>query len=99
MIEELKMVMETLGVATGAAKQFGIFWLAIELFKVVLAYSLGATAMFVFMKISYKILALVRENSFALSLRQIVSPESAYGAMTTSEKTAIIGVLKRGLKG
>ncbi len=63
MIEELKIIMETLGVATGAAKQFGILWLSIELVKVVFAYAIGGALIFVAAKLLGKLVAIVQEQA------------------------------------
>ena len=101
MIEELKVIMETLGTATGAAKQFGVFWLSIELVKVVLGYALGGAALYSVVKIIHKIISSVKEATdeveFVYSLRRIVDP-TATGTLWSSQKNDIFKVIKRGME-
>lgn len=97
MLEELKVIMETLGTATGAAKQFGLFWLGIELIKTIFAYALGGAVILVAWKLVSKVVISIQEQSFVRSLRYLVRTDMAYGAITIEEKTEILSVIKKGL--
>ena len=101
MLEELKVIMETLGTATGAAKQFGVFWLSIELIKVVLGYALGGAALYSVVRIIHKIISTLKdaadETEFIHSLRRLVDTE-AYGHITNDEKNIMTKAIKLGIE-
>jgi len=101
MIEELKIIMETLGTATGAAKQFGIFWLSIECARLVFAYVLGGAGLYAFVQIIHKIINAIKDSNdeveFAYSLRRMVLPK-AYGSIYEHEKLLIAEAVQRGIK-
>ncbi len=97
MLDELKIIMETLGTATGAAKQFGIFWLGIELLKVVLGYTLGGIGIFVAAKIIFKFMSTIQtDNSFIKTLRRIINPNDDWGPVIDSEKEEILEAVRLG---
>ena len=97
-LEQLKAILETIGGATAAAKQFGIFWLGVVLLKSLFHYALIGGLLVILYKVGYRIIVSCQEISFARSLRQIVQPENAYGDMRSSEKAAIVEAVKRGIQ-
>ena len=98
-LEQLKVIMETIGVATGTAKTFGIFWLIIQLLKFIFGYSLGGgIALGAYKIISRVVRSFVEEESFGKALRQIVDSERAYGSFTRGERENIINLVKLGME-
>jgi hypothetical protein len=97
-LEQLKIIMETIGAATGAAKTFGIFWLAIQLVRIIFTFSLlGGVAIGIYKTIRYLIDKTSAENSFIKSLRQVACPDYAYGNVRQSQKTEIFNAVLRGV--
>ena len=95
MIDELKIIMETLGQATGAAKSFGFYWLTIELLKVIFTTGLVGSSLLIVYKSSSKI---ILSMSRAKSIRDIVLPENAYGDITTYEWSQVLKFMLEGSK-
>ncbi|OEU68422.1 MAG: hypothetical protein BBJ57_02335 [Desulfobacterales bacterium PC51MH44] len=100
-LEQLKATMDSIGIATGAAKTFGIFWLVIQLLKYIFAYSLGAGIAFGVYKVVNRLIRSFIENDletlFMKKLRKMVRADG-YGHITDSEREEILEVFKLGLK-
>ena len=96
-MEELKLILETVGQATGAAKQFGIFWLSIYAVKVLGGYVLGGGAVYGAYRLGKMGIAIAIDHSFATSLRGIVCPSQNYGSLTIAEKDRIVEAVKKGM--
>ena len=102
-LEQLKAIMETIGIATGAAKTFGIFWLAIQLIKVLVGYSLVAAVIFTFYKIINRLISSVHDVSNGVSFLKVlrsfvVVTENNYGTVTNHEKDMILKAIKFGME-
>ena len=101
MLEELKVIMETLGTATGAAKQFGIFWLSIQLVEVVFGYVLGGAVLYSIVKIIHRVVTVLKDNAdevaFVYSLRMLVEPNTT-GDLYSFHKNNIFKAVKRGME-
>jgi len=93
--------METLGTATGAAKQFGIFWLSIQLVEVVFGYALGGAVLYSIVKIIHRIITNIKDSvdevAFVHSLRRLVLPDTT-GILYASQKNEIFNAVKRGME-
>lgn len=98
MVEEIKIIMEMFGTATGAAKQFGLVWLGIELLKQIFAYTLGGAVIFLTARLLGQLVQVIQEESFAKTMRRmVVNPDDAWGKVTSTEKKMILNALRRGL--
>jgi energy-converting hydrogenase Eha subunit E len=98
MLEELRIIMETIGTATGAAKDFGILWLVIRLLETVLKYTLGAVAIFAAYRTIENIITRVSAASFATMIKDVIFPNSIGDSLRASEKKEIIKILNRAIR-
>jgi hypothetical protein len=97
-IEQLKLILETVGTATDGVRDFAIAWLAIEAAKYVLGYAVGAACLVATYKIMMRLIGALRENMFAKEIRNLVCPELPYGEITDREKREIMEVVKAGME-
>jgi hypothetical protein len=97
-MEELKIIMETIGAATGAAKDFGIFWLAIRLLEIIFQYVLGAAIVFVIYRTVENIITRVSAATFATEIKDYIFPDSIGDSLRSREKKEIMKIIKRGMR-
>ena len=96
-LEQLKMILETIGAATGAAATIGKWLVARMFIDMIIGYAVGFTALTMLYKCVSHAVKSIRDNCFSHKLREIVLP-GASGDIYESEKTAIINVIKKGLE-
>ncbi len=96
-LEQLKMILETVGNATGAAYTIG-GWLIVRMFlESLLGYAVGFTALVILYKCILMGCKMGQDHCFSHSLREMISPGSS-GDLYPGEMAAIKDTLKKGLE-
>ena len=94
-IEELKLILEMVQSVTGAAQNVAVWWFAYKSAQMLLVFAGLMTALWVVARI---VRGIVRNQTFALKLRDYVCGDSAYGYISRQEEVQMLAVMKRGLE-
>lgn len=97
-IEQLKLIVSTIGNAADGARDFAMAWLLIEAGKALLGYLIGAAGIVALYKVASNLVHLWRESLFATEIRNMVLPHDAWGPITNFEKEKIMETLRAGMR-
>ena len=93
-IEQLKMILDTIGSTTGEVKTFAISWLALDFISALIGWSI----LWILIFLAYKIASPVVSSSLRLTqLRNLVDPGRS-GYVSSYEYKEIKDAVERGLK-
>ena len=97
-IPELQVVVEMIGGLGGAAAGGFTWWLVLQAFGMVLAYSLGGAIAFFTYKVSVGAINRVPQDQALMTLRELLGVGSD-GVLIDSERRAIVEKVRELLKG
>ena len=99
MIEEFKIIMETVGVATESAQEIGILWLCVELVKVILLHGVIVFGVIVSAKLIIRAISIQDSVAFVRKLRNITHPDDRESYwVSLEEKRNIVDTINRGMR-
>jgi hypothetical protein len=96
-IEQLKLILGMVEHVSGDAKIVLIAWFSIEAISTVLQYFMWGVFFWVAYKLATKGISIASDHTFGKTLRQIVMPDSGYGALTAVERKTILAYVKKGM--